>query len=456
MSRAPSPSRSVESDASTRPLQVWRDAWYPLAFARDLQAGRVERVSVLGRALALFLDASGAPAALVDRCPHRSARLSDGRVRDGALECLYHGWRFDGHGQCIEAPQLASGTPMTKRGCAQRVPLRVEQGLVWVWGGDAGRETLAAPHTAPLLDRAGVRSVDFAMDLPYGQDYFIENVLDVAHIHVAHAGTRGGGDRRLAGPLEFELEREGPDGFAATFRTLGLPSAPRTGGLRRAQVEFRAPNLVHYVSEFEDPEKVSGLALYSLPSEAGACRMLYRAYGNLWSDEDRRRPRWKEHLSQCFLLEEDMAVVRGQAEEIDRSEQPLAELWHPLRTSDTLVLRYREWVERYALERVGAVGLRAVGARKTLSAAARLDRWTLHTRHCVDCRAAHARLTRRAEHSTALSFVSLAAAAAVGLPWALGAAGLAIGLHWHARAARRTARELEYERVVDPTTSITS
>jgi phenylpropionate dioxygenase-like ring-hydroxylating dioxygenase large terminal subunit len=437
---------AAEHAADVGASSVWRDVWFPIAFARDFEVGRVERVELLGRALALFLDERGQPAALIDRCPHRSARLSDGRVRDGSLECLYHGWRFDARGRCVEAPQQPADTPLPSHGCAQAVPLRVEQGLVWAWAGAAGRESEHIPHTIPALDRAGVRSVDFAMDLPYGQDYFIENVLDVAHIHVAHSGTRGGGDRRLAGPLEFSFEHEGPEGFAATFRTLGLTHAPRTPGLRRAYVEFRAPNLVHFVSEFEDPSKVSGLALYSMPSAAGACRMLYRAYGTLWSEQDLRRPRWREHLGQCFLLEEDMAVVRGQAEEIDSSREPLAQMWHPLRTSDPLVLRYREWVERHAAQRPGAVGLRNVGERGVLAQQARLDRWTLHTRHCADCRAAHAGFKRRAKHSNTLSFAALAGGVALGAPWAWGAAALAAGLHFIARRAQRTAREFEYER----------
>ncbi|MEZ6016182.1 MAG: Rieske 2Fe-2S domain-containing protein [Planctomycetota bacterium] len=401
---------------------AWREHWFPLAFMRDLEPGRIDRIGLHERHIALFLDAAGQPAALLDRCPHRTARLSDGRVREGTLECLYHGWRFDRSGACVEAPQQPADTPMPPRSCATALPVRVEQGVVWAWGGrgaaSADAPPAAGPATVAGLDRAGVHSVDFVMDLPYGQDAFIENVLDVAHIHVAHAGTRGGGDRRLAGPLDVELEHEGPEGFAATFRTRGLAGAQRTAGLRRAWVEFRAPNLVHYVSDFEDPSLVSGLALYSLPTGPDSARMLYRAYGNLWTEADRKRPRWVEHLGQCHLLEEDMAVVRGQVEAIDRSDETLAELWQPLRTSDRLVVRYREWIDRHALDRPGAVGLRSVGARRIHEPRVALDRWTLHSRHCADCRAAHARLTRRRVGWSRGALVALAVAAASPVAWA--------------------------------------
>lgn len=437
----------MTESAGTQGPPHWREHWFPLAFRRDLAPDRIERVDVLDRALALFLDGAGTPAALVDRCPHRSARLSDGRVRDGLVECLYHGWRFDRTGSCVELPQKPRDTSSPPgNACAAPVPLRVEQGIVWAWGGEPERASSAAPPTIAALDSDRVSSIDFTMDLPYGQDYFVENVLDVAHIHVAHAGTRGGGDRRLAGPLEFEIEREDAAGFAASFRTAGLAEAPRTRGLRRARVEFRAPSLVHYVSEFEDSRHVSGLALYSLPRGPGASRMLYRAYGNRWTEADLRRPRWVEHLSQCFLLEEDMAVVRGQAEEIDRSSAPLAEMWRPLRSSDRLVVRYREWVERHAPDRPGAIGMRDIGARGVLSSDAKLDRWTLHTRHCADCRAAHARLTRRSTRWSVLAVTALACAAAAGGPLAWASAALALGGFGLAKLDRHRSLQLVLER----------
>ena len=139
---------------------AWREHWFPLAFMRDLEPGRIDRIGLHERHIALFLDAAGQPAALLDRCPHRTARLSDGRVREGTLECLYHGWRFDRSGACVEAPQQPADTPLPPRSCATALPVRVEQGVVWVWGGrgaaSADAQPAAGPATVAGLDRAGV------------------------------------------------------------------------------------------------------------------------------------------------------------------------------------------------------------------------------------------------------------------------------------------------------------
>ncbi|MEL6716763.1 MAG: Rieske 2Fe-2S domain-containing protein, partial [Planctomycetota bacterium] len=219
----------LDPEEGARPERPWSAHWFPIAFERDLEPGRVDRVQVGARAVALYLDGDGAPAALEDRCPHRAARLSDGRVTEsGTLECLYHGWEFERDGRCTGAPQQPADRALPARACARPVELCVEQGIVWAWGGAPGAGRTHARPTVAALDGSALHTVDFTMDLPYGQDFFVENVLDVAHIHIAHSGTRGGGHRSLAGPLEFDVEDRGARGFSSSLRTTGLDGAQRT------------------------------------------------------------------------------------------------------------------------------------------------------------------------------------------------------------------------------------
>ena len=433
-------------ESSPRPaapaeVKTWLERWFPVAFLRDLDLTRPTRVTVHGIGYVLFRDEVGAWSALLDRCAHRGARLSDGCVTGGEVECLYHGWRFGGDGRCTEAPQLPSGSPMPERAHAKRVPLRVDQGVAWIWCGEGAPNE--DPPTVPGIDAAGVHSIDFTMDLPYGQDYFIENVLDIAHIHVAHDGSRGGGSRSFAAPLEFRVGEVDAAGFEATFRTLEREAQLEASPLRAAHVRFRSPNLVHYLSEYADGDpRISGLALYSIPLDVGRCRMLYRAYGNTWSKEDLSRPRWLEHQFQCHLLEEDMAIVRGQAEEIDGGDEPLARSWLPLKSSDGLVLAYRRWIDDHAKDRPGAVGLRDVGERGVLERDVRCDRWWLHTRHCADCRAALERFERGRRLLPYASYGALAVAALAPLGPAVAAALLGVTLQLAAAHCRKRVCDL--------------
>ena len=86
---------------------------------------------LMGEDLVLWRDSTGAVHAAADRCPHRGAALSMGRVQGDTLECGYHGWRFDGRGQCVAIPAVPQfKPPATHRACAYSA--RVAYGLVWV------------------------------------------------------------------------------------------------------------------------------------------------------------------------------------------------------------------------------------------------------------------------------------------------------------------------------------
>ncbi len=84
----------------------WRHCWYPIAFVQDLPPDRPHPFSLYGESLVLFRDQQQQLACLVDQCCHRAAKLSDGQVIDGCIECAYHGWQFDGKGRCVCCPQF--------------------------------------------------------------------------------------------------------------------------------------------------------------------------------------------------------------------------------------------------------------------------------------------------------------------------------------------------------------
>src|SRR6185312_9556728 len=77
--------------------------WQPVALASDIAGGPVA-IRLLSEDLVLFRDEQGRPGLLGLHCPHRCADLSYGRVEDGGLRCLYHGWLFDREGRCLEQP----------------------------------------------------------------------------------------------------------------------------------------------------------------------------------------------------------------------------------------------------------------------------------------------------------------------------------------------------------------
>lgn len=116
------------------------DHWHPVLLARELRDSPA-RARLCGEDLVLFRAGEGV-AALPDRCGHRAMRLSEGRVRDGRIECPYHGWQWDREG--------LGRVPATPRHCPkmQSFEAIVRDGAVWV------RRRGASPRF-PVLDVAG-------------------------------------------------------------------------------------------------------------------------------------------------------------------------------------------------------------------------------------------------------------------------------------------------------------
>jgi len=407
-----SDSDSSHSEQSDAEAFDWKNCWYPLSYVHDLDSNGPFKASLYDMPLVLFRGTDGELTCLKDVCPHRAAHLSDGEVRDGRIECLYHGWQYATDGQCVHIPQLPERISIPDRACVHKYPLKEHQGIVWVWAGDP---TLADPDmipTTPDLEREDVTFVDFQMDLPYDQSYLIENVIDVAHIHIAHHGVRGGGHRSAAKPIRFNMLRNDIEGMKCELSAYDPPDSAKV--IDAAIVEFVAPNLVRYTSEYKNTDHVSGLVLFSVPQGKSRCRLLYRKYANFTSWREGWKPRWLEHWTQCAILEQDMSVVVGQYEEIERFEGDLRDLWLPLKTSDKLVIEYRKWLDKFGKAMPFYRGFSSSKDSSPYRSSERsaVDRLTLHTKICGTCSRVHRNLLRARTVLAVISGLSTAAAIA--------------------------------------------
>ena len=105
------PSQTKKQHSSQTTAFDWRNQWYPVHFSRDLPEGQPQRVYIFDEPVVLLKRPQGqGVVALKDRCPHRAAALSEGRMTpDGQLQCAYHGWSFDGEsGMCTNIPQVCA------------------------------------------------------------------------------------------------------------------------------------------------------------------------------------------------------------------------------------------------------------------------------------------------------------------------------------------------------------
>lgn len=168
--------------------RVFRRFWHAAMPMSMLDGGAVQPFTLLGEDIVLFRDAESRPAALRDRCCHRTARLSRGRCVGGALQCGYHGWTYDRDGRVIRIPQYDAERPIPPEYRTDAFRCVEHAGYAWV--------ALEAPM-APLPDlpeygAAGWRTI-FQFYETWGTSPLraLENSFDNSHFSFVHRATFG-------------------------------------------------------------------------------------------------------------------------------------------------------------------------------------------------------------------------------------------------------------------------
>lgn len=110
--------------------------WYPIAFSTDIKDDKPYGTQIYGEPIVLYRAKNGKIVCSEDRCPHRSAQLSIGKIRNGNLECPYHGWEFGDEGQCERIPSTGSDSKMKDLVCLKTKPCAEALGVVFIWPGD--------------------------------------------------------------------------------------------------------------------------------------------------------------------------------------------------------------------------------------------------------------------------------------------------------------------------------
>jgi vanillate O-demethylase monooxygenase subunit len=192
-----------------------RSAWHPVLRVADLGAEPVA-VTLLGEHWVVArLD--GELTAFADRCPHRLAPLSAGRIDveggRSVLRCGYHGWCFEASGACTSIPSLSGEVVPPRARAFTPAGVAEHLGLIWLAPEPPRTPLPAAPITEDEADRFVSGDLP-VLDASASAGLLIDNFLDVAHFPFVHAATIGDEEAADVGP--FSMEREG---FTLTVRS---------------------------------------------------------------------------------------------------------------------------------------------------------------------------------------------------------------------------------------------
>ena len=165
-----------------------RNCWYVAEWSHALKPGEVIARTMLNEPLALYRGNDGTVVAFEDRCCHRLAPLSLGRVEGDNLRCMYHGLKFAPSGKCIEIPGQEKIPDKVK---VRSYPVAERDGWIWIWMGDPARADEDEISRVIGPDRPEWR-LDCG-ELEYAANYQLihDNLLDLSHLSYVHAATFG-------------------------------------------------------------------------------------------------------------------------------------------------------------------------------------------------------------------------------------------------------------------------
>jgi vanillate O-demethylase monooxygenase subunit len=222
-----------------------RNSWYAVALA-----GKVDRAPVqawlLGEPVVLFRKESGTVVALRDRCPHRHAPLSMGRVVGDEIQCRYHGFQFDSSGRCSRIPGEAT-IPAAIR--VERFPVAEALGFIWIWPGEAAAASAALLPAFPWLEQPEFLSYYITAVIAAPAALIVDNLMDLTHVHFVHrllgadnlvhesAAMRAweSGDRVFFQRNLKQAQHAGTDSYLQVGGEFIAPSAVITSGVQRRE-----------------------------------------------------------------------------------------------------------------------------------------------------------------------------------------------------------------------------
>ncbi len=200
-----------------------RNAWYVASFANDLGAKPV-KLKVMDEPIVLFRTASGAPAAVADRCPHRFAPLSLGKVKGDSIQCPYHGLEFNSAGACVHNPHGDHTIPKAAR--VKSYPVAERNTIIWLWMGDpeqADQNQILDLTDFYDLEHHSIVYGSYTLKSHY--ELVLDNLMDLSHAPYLHAGSLSNGETDVA-EMRVEMRQEG-NTVIAYHRVPGISPTPQ-------------------------------------------------------------------------------------------------------------------------------------------------------------------------------------------------------------------------------------
>ncbi|KDP42103.1 hypothetical protein JCGZ_01891 [Jatropha curcas] len=414
----------------------WYSQWYPIMPVCDLDKRVPHAKKVLGIDVVVWWDRNeNAWKVFDDSCPHRLAPLSEGRIDQwGRLQCVYHGWCFNGSGDCKFIPQAPpDGPPVhaSKRACVAVYPSTLHHDIVWFWPNtDPQYKDVIMkkkPPSIPELEDPSFTKLMGNRDIPYGYDVLVENLMDPAHVPYAHYGimrmrkNKEKVDREGGRPLDLGVKKLDMSGFAGKmdfgsckfiapciFYAYTDPKVDQGNGAVSSPETKK-----NFLVQQSAMQRRMALIFICIPVSPGNSRLIWVFPRNFGVWIDKIVPRWLFHVGQNLILDSDLYLLHVEERKImDVGPTNWQKACFVPTKSDALIVGFRRWLNKHAGGQVDWKGKYAGALPPTPPREQLLDRYWSHVVNCRSCSAAYKGLNALEVILQVISLVSIGIVAA--------------------------------------------
>jgi phenylpropionate dioxygenase-like ring-hydroxylating dioxygenase large terminal subunit len=342
-----------------------RNAWYVAAWSDDLGEGKLVARTIMDEPIVLYRKADGAVAAIEDRCAHRFAPLSMGKIVGGdRIQCAYHGLEFDGSGACVRNPHGTKNIPPRAR--VKAYPVIEKHKALWIWMGAEPADEAKVPDFG-VLDNVPELYTTKRDSITIRANYqlIIDNLLDLSHTSYLHEGILGNTDTVES---EITAEQDGDDVIVGRHATNAAPPGmfapfwpdhpPRVD--KFAKMRWMAPSNLRLFTGIckmgASPESGTGYNAIHMLTPQNERSTLYHftavRFGVMTTDEKLNRDLQKKiaEMRRFAFAEQDAPMIEAQQRVIESARTPLDPMTLAV---DVGPVRYKRILNRMLQEEQG-------------------------------------------------------------------------------------------------------
>lgn len=168
-----------------------KNCWYMAAWDYELNDSKLLARMLLGERVVLYRGESGTVAALNNRCPHRGALLSEGRLEGESVRCMYHGIKFERSGKCLQIPGQDMIPPKLR---VRNYPTVERDHIIWIWMGDPAQADPATIPALPYMSDPEWKGLPAYLHYKANYLLIVDNLSDFSHLAFVHTNTLGGSE----------------------------------------------------------------------------------------------------------------------------------------------------------------------------------------------------------------------------------------------------------------------